>query len=76
MIVATRRPLGLVLGSYPSPLMVSPRAMPTAVEIPVPACPTRNRSYRDSLGSGNPAMPSRVRSFDSSGYRPVISLCG
>ena len=75
MIETTRRPLGFA-SLYPSPLSVSPRAMPTAVEIAVPAWPTEKRSYGLSRGSGKPAMPPRWRSFESSGYRPVSSLCG
>ena len=34
----------------------SPRAMPTAVLMAVPAWPTANRSYGDSSGAGNPAI--------------------
>jgi hypothetical protein len=36
--------VGINLGSNASALSVSPRAMPTAVEMPVPACPTLKRS--------------------------------
>ena len=43
MITATRRP-SVVSGLQPSPPRVSPRAMPTAVEMPVPAWPTEKRS--------------------------------
>ena len=43
MIETTRRPFGFA-SVKPSPFRVSPRAMPTAVEIAVPACPTEKRS--------------------------------
>ncbi len=59
-----------------SPLIWSPLAMPTAVEIAVPACPTEKRSYGDSEGCGNPDMPPFCRSLLSSGSLPVSSLCG
>jgi hypothetical protein len=41
-------PSGIARHQTPHLLSVSPRAMPTAVEIAVPACPTLNRSYGDS----------------------------
>ena len=40
---AVRRPAGFS-GDQPSPASVSPRATPTAVEMPVPAWPTEKRS--------------------------------
>ena len=76
MSETTRRPSALFSGSKASPFRVSPRAIPTAVEIAVPAWPTEKRSYSDSSGSGKPAMPSRVRSLSSIGKRPVSNLCG
>ena len=36
---------------------VSPRAIPTAVEIPVPAWPALSKSNGDSLGSRRPPSP-------------------
>ena len=52
------------------------KAIPTAVEMAVPAWPTLNRSKGDSRGSGKPDMPPRCRSLGRRCCRPVKSLCG
>lgn len=49
--------LGVGLRIEATRLRVSPRAMPTAVEMAVPAWPTRKRSKLLSAGSGKPDMP-------------------
>ena len=52
------------------------RAIPTAVLMAVPACPTANRSWADSNGFGKPLTDPFFRRVGNIPARPVSILCG